>query len=170
MTFNKGNEIGKATRFQPGESGNPAGRPRDLLKHRIEDELDQIHTEATDSRDAATKLQVLAERIVDDAIEGCAQSRRLLVDRIYPALSKHEVTGADGGPIQLQTEMHNAAEEFREMIEAKVARFEALPRCTACGSPVRDGDGPGSLIDRAVSAGVELLAAEVAPGSSDEIP
>ena len=52
------------------------------------------------------------------------------MDRIYPALSKHEVTGADGGPILLQTEMNHAAEEYRQMIEPRVAKFEALSRCT----------------------------------------
>ena len=170
MPFQKGNTIGQETRFKKGQVANPAGRPPDKLRRFIHAELDKIGREATDKAEAATKLQVLAERIVDDAIEGCAQSRRLLVDRIYPALSKHEVTGADGGPIQLQTEMDNAAEEFIEMIQAKVERFEALPRCTACGSPVREIDAHGSLIDRAVAAGVELLAAEVESGSSDETP
>lgn len=28
MVFKKGNEIGKATRFEPGKSGNPAGLPK----------------------------------------------------------------------------------------------------------------------------------------------
>ena len=49
MAFKEGNEIRQATRFEPGASGNPAGRACDLLKHRIEHELEQIDTEATDS-------------------------------------------------------------------------------------------------------------------------
>jgi len=28
-------ELGKNTRFQPGQSGNPSGRPRDLLTEEI---------------------------------------------------------------------------------------------------------------------------------------
>jgi hypothetical protein len=68
MPFSKGNTIGKDTRFKTGQSGNPAGRPPDKLRRFINAELDKIEREATGKQKAATKLEVLAERIVEDAI------------------------------------------------------------------------------------------------------
>ena len=68
MSFTKGNTIGQATRFKTGQSGNPAGRPPDKLRRHIYAEVDKIEREATGKHEAVTKFQVLAERIVDDAI------------------------------------------------------------------------------------------------------
>ena len=68
MPFVKGNTIGEDTRFKTGQSGNPAGRPPDKLRRFIYAELDKVEREATGKHHAVTKLQVLAERIVDDAI------------------------------------------------------------------------------------------------------
>ena len=65
MPFVKGNTIGQATRFKTGESGNPAGRPPDKLRRFIYAELDKVEREATGKHEAVTKLQVLAERIVE---------------------------------------------------------------------------------------------------------
>ena len=61
---------------------------------------------------------MLAERIVDDAISGCIPSRKMLVDRLYPALNRHELATADGAAINLrwETEIQQAAAELREMI------------------------------------------------------
>ena len=118
MPFTKGNTIGTETRFKTGQSGNPAGRPPDKLRKRIDAELDKIEREATGKQAAATKLEVLAERIVEDAIAGCIPSRKMLVDRLYPALNRHELATADGAAINFrwETEIHQAAAELREMI------------------------------------------------------
>ena len=116
MPFQKGNTIGQDTRFKKGQSGNPAGRPPDKLRRFIHAELDKIGREATGNHEAATKLQVLAERIVDDAISGCIPSRKMLVDRLYPALSRHEIAGADGEAVQLRLEMEAAAEELQALL------------------------------------------------------
>ncbi|MFP6564766.1 MAG: hypothetical protein VCC68_09835 [Myxococcota bacterium] len=43
-------------------------RPPDKLRRFIYAELDTVEREATGKHEAVTKLQVLAERIVDDAI------------------------------------------------------------------------------------------------------
>ena len=104
MPFTKGNTIGQDTRFKTGQSGNPAGRPPDKLRRHIYAELDKIEREATGKHEAVTKLQVLAERIVEDAIAGCIASRKLLVDRLYPMLNRHEIAGADGEAINIRWE------------------------------------------------------------------
>ena len=76
MPFQKGNTIGQETRFKKGQVANPAGRPPDKLRRFIHAELDKIGREATDKQEAATKLQVLAERIVEDAIPGASRVGR----------------------------------------------------------------------------------------------
>ena len=65
MPFTKGNTIGAATRFKTGQSGNPAGRPPDRLRKRIEAELEKIAS--SEPGEARTKLDLLAENIVGSA-------------------------------------------------------------------------------------------------------
>ena len=102
MTFQKGHDIGKETRFKAGQSGNPAGRPPDQLRSHIYAELQKIEREATGKREAVTKLEVLAERIVDDAIAGCLPSRKMLLDRLYPILTRHELAGSEPSTITVR--------------------------------------------------------------------
>ena len=118
MPFVKGNTIGAETRFKTGQSGNPAGRPPDKLRRFINAELDKIERKATGKQSAATKLEVLAERIVEDAIAGCIPSRKMLVDRLYPALNRHELATADGEAINLrwETQIREAAEELDRIL------------------------------------------------------
>ena len=68
MPFVKGNTIGATTRFKTGQSGNPAGRPPDRLRKRIEAELEKIAS--SEPGEARTKLELLAENIVFDALRG----------------------------------------------------------------------------------------------------
>jgi hypothetical protein len=82
MPFVKGNTIGATTRFKTGQSGNPAGRPPDRLRKRIEAELEKIAS--SEPGEARTKLELLAENIVSDALRGDSQSRKLLIERLYP--------------------------------------------------------------------------------------
>ena len=119
MPFIKGNTIGKETRFKPGQSGNPAGRPPDRLRKRIEAELEKIASSAPG--EARTKLDLLAENIVTDALHGDCASRKLLVERLYPSLNRHEIAGAEGEAIQLrlEAEIEHAAEELQAMIAGR---------------------------------------------------
>ena len=115
MPFVKGNTIGQETRFKTGQSGNPAGRPPDKLRRFIYDELDKVEREATGKHEAVTKLQVLAERIVADAIAGCIASRKMLVDRLYPMLNRHEING-DLQVGAMQQQIEDAAEELDRIL------------------------------------------------------
>ncbi|HIF94194.1 MAG TPA: hypothetical protein EYQ60_13900 [Myxococcales bacterium] len=140
MPFVKGNTIGAETRFKTGESGSPAGRPPDKLRRFINAELDENEREATGKQEAATKLEVLAERIVEDAIAGCIPSRKMLVDRLYPALNKHELANAEGQSLTVrwEREIHDAVSELDRILEEQKKRDAEGQHCDACGSPVRD--------------------------------
>ena len=102
--------------WQPGESGNPAGRPPDRLRKRIEAELEKIAS--SEPGEARTKLELLAENIVSDALRGDSQSRKLLIERLYPMLNRHEIAGAEGEAINIrwEAEIQQASEELREII------------------------------------------------------
>ena len=119
MPFTKGNTIGQDTRFKTGQSGNPAGRPPDRLRKRIEAELEKIAS--SEPGEARTKLELLAETIVDDALRGDSQSRKLLIERLYPMLNRHEIAGAEGEAIRIrrEAEMRQAAEELQAMIAGR---------------------------------------------------
>ena len=121
MPFQKGNTIGQETRFKKGQVANPAGRPPDKLRRFIHAELDKIGREATDKQEAATKLQVLAERIVEDAIPGASRVGRCSWTRPYPALSRHEIATAQGEAIQLrwESEMKQAADELQAILNTR---------------------------------------------------
>ena len=77
-----------------------------------------VEREATGKHEAVTKLQVLAERIVDDAIAGGIASQKLLVERLYAMLNRHEIAGADGEAIQIRWEnqMREAAAELDRLL------------------------------------------------------
>ena len=116
MPFTKGNTIGQDTRFKTGQSGNPAGRPPDRLRKRIEAELEKIAS--SEPGEARTKLELLAENIVSDALSGDSQSRKLLIERLYPMLNRHEIAGADGEAINIRWEnqMREAAAELDRLL------------------------------------------------------
>ena len=50
----------------------------------------------------------LAETIVDDALRGDSQSRKLLIERLYPMLNRHEIAGAEGEAINIRYLSHTA--------------------------------------------------------------
>ena len=133
MPFIKGNTIGAATRFKTGQSGNPAGRPPDRLRKRIEAELEKIAS--SEPGEARTKLELLAETIVDDALRGDSQSRKLLIERLYPMLNRHEIAGAEGEAI-------NRARSSRGKIEQREVESRRARR-----------DTKGAAQERAASRG-----------------
>ena len=55
---------------------------------------------------------------VSDALSGDSQSRKLLIERLYPMLNRHEIAGAEGEAINIrwEAEMKQASEELREIL------------------------------------------------------
>ena len=108
MAFTKGNTYGMATRFQPGRSGNPDGRPRGFA----EIARKQLAEAAADGDQ--TRGEQLVRKLIDLAVGGNVQAIKLVLDREWPAPNRHEIAGADGEAIQLQVE--EAAREFNRRL------------------------------------------------------
>ena len=96
--FADGNKIGN--RFQPGVSGNPAGRPR---KFRIKEMLGEMVDEEVrvkGSSDTVTVLEAILRKIVTKAITGDWKSIQFIAER------------TEGKPIQPIIEDEEAIIQF----------------------------------------------------------
>ncbi len=75
----------RATRFKPGRSGNPRGRPRKPkpIQELLATELRQRAPVRENGREQKLpKLELVVKRLVHDAIHGNYQAVRLLIDLI----------------------------------------------------------------------------------------
>jgi len=87
------------TRFRPGQSGNPAGRPkRKTLTERIAALLEckELHGRALP--DGMCVADLLAEAIVEQALKGKFAFVRDNLDRTEGKVSDR-IAGPDGGPL-----------------------------------------------------------------------
>ncbi|HZR32050.1 MAG TPA: DUF5681 domain-containing protein [Terriglobales bacterium] len=82
--------VGKETRFKPGESGNPGGRPkndwaREIARAVFENNVESIY-----------------EAMLSVLLKGSGNAFKELAERAYgKVVSKHEISGADGGPLNV---------------------------------------------------------------------
>ncbi len=75
-TFSPGNKVGQ--RFAPGESGNPAGRPRlDSLTEALREQL----AEAANPEDSRTVAEHLARALIKQGMKGNVAALSLIGDR-----------------------------------------------------------------------------------------
>jgi hypothetical protein len=81
---------GEATRFKPGQSGNPAGTNQYTYRAEAERHLDEW-----------CKLfgQDLIRKIANEAKAGKPWAAKLLLDRILPAVQKHEIDLGESTPL-----------------------------------------------------------------------
>jgi hypothetical protein len=104
-------------KWKKGQSGNPAGRPKrksletvilDILEENIAQDPDEDGNEP----EPMSKLEALGRIAVDEALANRNfKVMRELFMRLWPILSKHELTGAEGAPITLAELIKRAKEE-----------------------------------------------------------
>jgi hypothetical protein len=109
-------ELGIKTRFKPGESGNPSGRP----KTRIMSEMLASIGNEVDAKSEKTIFQLAAEALLDRVFSGDVQAFKEFADRVEGrSLQTVELTGG----LQVQhsrsdweTKLQNATPEEREQM------------------------------------------------------
>ena len=86
------------TRFRPGQSGNPAGRPkRKTLGERIADLLDETDLYGKPIPGGRSVADLLAEAIVREALKGKFAFAKEVLDRTEGKVPDR-VAGPEGGP------------------------------------------------------------------------
>jgi len=89
-----------STRFKPGQSGNPKGRPKKVkdLDKLLDNELSETirFSDRGESR-SASKREVLVKSLVNDAIKGDRAARKLVVELIqsHKSIEGFEPDAAD---------------------------------------------------------------------------
>ena len=87
--FEPGHSIGKSTRFQPGQSGNPGGQPKGLATV-----ARKVLAEAASEGDM-TKGEALMRKLYELALDGNVHAIKLLLDREWPAPRSGELSRDD---------------------------------------------------------------------------
>jgi hypothetical protein len=108
----------RTTTFKKGQIANPNGRPVG----------------------SKNKVQLIAKEVIADAAarlggaEGLAKwamktnkNRSIFWSSIYPRLLPVQVTGANGGPMQLEVSAHAMADRFAEEISQLVVKLHKAP-------------------------------------------
>lgn len=94
MPFKKGVTPPGAKPFVKGQSGNPAGRPPEISK--------AMAKLLVQEKNGINALEAILRSVLNEALKGNIHAAKLLLDRAYGmAPQKHELTGSDGGPIEI---------------------------------------------------------------------
>ena len=89
--------------WKPGQSGNPAGKARGRsVTSRLRDLLDAVELGGKPIPNGKQVADLLAEVIVKNALKGDHRFVATVLDRAEgKVVDKTEITGKDGGPIDL---------------------------------------------------------------------
>ena len=103
--------------FQPGQSGNPGGRPRGS-KSLVNLLIEALRKRAKDGKGGEKEFyELLAESIVVNAAKGNAALVKLIFDyHEGPPPQKHEVTGVFYSGADLQQVLRQIAELMRDFV------------------------------------------------------
>jgi hypothetical protein len=112
-------DLGIATRFQPGQSGNPGGRP----KTRILAEMLAAIGNEIEPKSGKTFFQVAAEQLVGKVFRGDVQAFKEFADRVDGRSTQHvELTGSlqAGHHGEWEQAWQKATPEERERMETEL--------------------------------------------------
>ena len=68
-----------APRFQPGQSGNPSGRPKNVLSKALRRKLEALESDAPDAR---VNADVLTDKLFELAVAGNVEAMKMCFDRM----------------------------------------------------------------------------------------
>lgn len=89
--------------FQPGQSGNPGGRPKAAKLFR-----DALMTELKRADNNVERIQKVAQRLVENAIGGETAAIKEIADRIDGKVPQGIVGDSEGDPIKMITRIERA--------------------------------------------------------------
>ena len=113
------NSLKNLKRFKKGECPNPKGRPikENSIVSCLKDLLDEIGDDT-----GKTNSQILAKEIIRRAKAGDSQFLRILMDFLEskPA-QKTEITGANGGPLEVLDARQKLADRVNNLLNTVAA-------------------------------------------------
>jgi Family of unknown function (DUF5681) len=116
-------ELGIATRFKPGQSGNPTGRPKNYALSEVLAALG----EEIEAKSGKTIAQLGCEALLQKVLRGDVQAFREFADRIEgKPRQKVELSGPEGGAIPIGTTEELDA-RIAELLDRGAARRAGQP-------------------------------------------
>ena len=118
------------TQFQPGQSGNPAGRPKGTVRLNdiVTAELNSLITvQEHGSEKSISKLEAMVKSLVAEAIKGDVQAGKAVL-KLAPAAEEEAFRA------QSEYDMKNIKEAYRTAREI-LRKHSEKPRCPTCGKP-----------------------------------
>lgn len=133
--FPRGNDAGK--KFQPGETGNPGGRPRRTMA-----EFREMFSEGTEQVLRALRAGAVVG-LARGTTAGVAAAHEFL-DRMW-GRAPQPITGGDGGPVKVTYELvRSKLEEIAKGAAAEAARTKLDEIANAAAERSAPAEGHGS--------------------------
>jgi len=129
----------RSTRFKPGQSGNPAGRPRGAKNFAvaIEQELvTRVTVTENGRRRRISKREVIAKHLVNKAASGDLKAIPLLLNEARA----HQSNLADAGSDQVFD-----TPEDRKVLDGIIARIRSLSPESVPSPPIAEDDEPEAI-------------------------
>ena len=92
-------DVGKATRFKKGQSGNPGGRPKAIISDWLRHELTTLDSETQEEI-----AQKLARVLIQRALAGDVKAIQIIADRVEGRPAQMETPNASREPTKIVVE------------------------------------------------------------------